>query len=58
MKLGVSVLLGTINPIPLAWWIVYSVTKCRDTPNFTFAIKQGGLGKTLEVHDSLIAQLA
>ena len=32
-------------------------TPSKDTPNFIFAIKQGGLEKTLEVHNSLIAQL-
>ena len=42
---------------PLAWGIVYFVSQCIDTPNFIFAIKQGGLGKTLEVYNSLIAQL-
>ena len=43
---------------PLAWGIEYTVAQCTDTPNFIFAIKQGGLGKTLEVYNSLIAQLA
>ena len=38
--------------------IEYTVSQCTDTPNFIFAIKQGGLGKTLEVYNSLIAQLA
>ena len=35
-----------------------TVTQCTDTPNFIFAIKQGGLRKTLEVYNSLVAQLA
>ena len=43
---------------PLAWGIVYIVAQCADTPNFIFAIKQGGLEKTLEVYNSLLAQLA
>ena len=34
---------------PLAWEIGYTVPQCTDTPNFIFAIKQGGLGTTLEV---------
>ena len=41
---------------PLAWEIGYIVPQCRDTPNFIFAIKQGGFGLTLEVYNSLIAQ--
>ena len=32
--------------------------QCTDTPNFIFAIKQGGLGLTLEEYNSLLAQLA
>ena len=43
---------------PLTWGIGYIVAQCTDTPNFIFAIKQGGLEKTLEVYNSLIAQLA
>ena len=43
---------------PLAWGIEYTVSQCTDTPNFIYAIKPGGLGKTLEVYNSLIAQLA
>ena len=31
-------------------WIEYTVTQCTDTPNYIFIIKQGGLGKTLEVY--------
>ena len=27
-----------------------TVAQCTDTPNFIFAINQGGLGKTLEVY--------
>ena len=42
---------------PLVWWIVYSVAKCTDTPNFTFAIKQRGLETTFDLYNSLIAQL-
>ena len=45
------------NP-PLAWGIQYTVVQCTDAPNFIFAIKHGGLGKTLEVYNSLLAQLA
>ena len=41
-----------------AWGIGYIFPQCTDTPNFIFAIKQGGLGLTLEVYNSLIAQLA
>ena len=56
----------TIYPIPhargsnqpLAWGIAYIVAQCTDTPNFIFAIKQGGLGQTLEIYNSLLAQLA
>ena len=44
--------------ISLAWGIEHTVSQCTDTPNFIFAIKQGGLGKTLEVYNPLIAQLA
>ena len=36
----------------------YIVAQCTDTPNFIFAIKEGGLGKILQVYNSLIAQLA
>ena len=43
---------------PLAWGIEYTVSQCTDTPNFIFVIKQGGWGKTLEVYNSLLAQLA
>ena len=32
--------------------------KCTDTPNFICAIKQRGLGQTIEVYNSLLAQLA
>ena len=35
---------------PLAWGIGYIVPQCTDTLNLSFAIKQGGLGKTLEVY--------
>ena len=42
----------------LAWGIEYTVAQCTDTPNSIFAIKQGCLGKTLEVNKSLIAQQA
>ena len=45
-------------PQHLAWGIECIVAQCTDTPNFNFAIKQGGLEKTLEVYNSLIAQLA
>ena len=38
--------------------IGYFVSQCADTPNVIFAIKQGGLGLTLEVYKSLLAQLA
>ena len=41
-----------------AWGIGYIFSQCTDTPNFIFAIKQGGLGLTLEVYNSLLAQLA
>ena len=40
------------------WGIGYIFPQCTDTPNFIFAIKQGGLGLTLEVYNSLLAQLA
>ena len=43
---------------PLACCSVYSFSNCTDFSNFMFAIKQGGLEKTLEVKHSLIAQLA
>ena len=43
---------------PLARGIVYCASQCTDAPNFVFAIKQGGLEKTLEVYNSLLAQLA
>ena len=43
---------------PLALGTVYSASNCTDFSNFIFAIKQGGLEKTLEVYNSLIAQLA
>ena len=43
---------------PLAWGIEYFVCQCTDTPNFIFVIKQGGLGQTLEIYNSLLAQLA
>ena len=43
---------------PLAWVIEYIVSQCTDTPNFIFVIKQGGLGQTLEIYNSLRAQLA
>ena len=38
---------------PLVWGIGYIVPQCIDTPNFICAIKQEGLGGTLEVYDSL-----
>ena len=34
---------------PLAWGIGYCASECTDFYNYTFAIKQGGLEKTLEV---------
>ena len=40
------------------WGIVCTVAQCTDTPNFIFAIKQGGLETTFEIYNSLIAQLA
>ena len=43
---------------PLTWGIEYNAAQSTDTPNFNFAIKQRGLEKTLEVYNSLIAQLA
>ena len=43
---------------PLVWGIVCTVAQCTDTPNFIFAIKQGGLETTFEIYNSLIAQLA
>ena len=58
MKLGVSVHLGTINPIPLAWGIGCIVPQCTDNLNFICAIKQGGLGLITEVYNSPLAQLA
>ena len=45
-------------PGPPSVGIGYIVAQCTDTPNFIFAIKQEGLGKALEVYNSLIAQLA
>ena len=39
----------------LAWGIGYCASQCTDFFNFIFAIKQGDLEKTLEVHNSLIA---
>ena len=41
-----------------AWRIECIFPQDRDTPNFIFAIKQGGLGLTLEVYNPLLAQLA
>ena len=41
-----------------AWGIVYTVAQCTDIPNFIFAIKQGGLGTTFDIYNSLLAQLA
>ena len=38
---------GSIRP--LAWGTVYCASNCTDFSNFIFAIKQGGLEKTLEV---------
>ena len=43
---------------PLAWVTIYCASNCTDFSDFIFAIKQGGLEKTLEVYNSLIAQLA
>ena len=43
---------------PLAWGIEYTVFQCTDTPSSIFVIKQGGLGQTLEIYNSLLAQLA
>ena len=43
---------------PLAWCIEYTVSQCTDTPNSIFVIKQGGLGRTLKVFNSLLAQMA
>ena len=40
------------------WGIGYIFPQCTDTPNFIFAIKQRGLGLTLEEQHSLLAQLA
>ena len=34
---------------PLAWETVYCASNCTDFSNFIFAIKRGGLEKTLEV---------
>ena len=31
--------------------------QCTDTPNFIFTMKQGSLEKTLEVYNSLLAQV-
>ena len=42
----------------VAWGIEYTVSQCTDTPNFIFVIKQGGLGQTLEIYNSLLAELA
>ena len=41
-----------------AWGIGYIFPQCTDTSNFICAIKQGGLGLTVEVYNSLLAQLA
>ena len=43
---------------PLAWGTVYCACNCTNFSNFIFAIKQGGLEKTLEVCNSFLAQLA
>ena len=43
---------------PLALDIECIVSQCTDTPNFIFVIKQGGLGQTLKIYNSLRAQLA
>ena len=43
---------------PLAWGIEYTVSQCTDTPNFIFAIKKRGFDQTLEMNNSLRAQLA
>ena len=53
-----KLLLGTNKNQPLALGIEYTVAQCADTPNFIFAIKQRGLGLTLEEQHSLLAQLA
>ena len=33
----------------LVWGLGYIVAQCTYTPNFIFAIKQGGLDKTFDV---------
>ena len=43
---------------PLAWGIEYTVSQCTDTLDFIFVIKQGGFDQTLEMNNSLRAQLA
>ena len=43
---------------PLAWGIEYTVSQCTDTPNFIFVIKKRGFDQTLEMNNSLRAQLA
>ena len=50
VELGECYISLNLNPNLLA--------QCSDTSNFIFAIKQGGLGKTLEVYNSLLAQRA
>ena len=43
---------------PLAWDIEYTVSQCTDTPNIIFVIKKRGFDQTLEMNNSLRAQLA
>ena len=43
---------------PLAWGIEYTVSQCTDTPNIIFVIKKRGFDQTLEMNNSLRAQLA
>ena len=40
-----------------AWGIQNICLQCTDTPNFIFSIKEGGLKLTLELYNSLLAQL-
>ena len=37
-----------------AWGIGYYFPQCTDTPNFIFAIKQRGLGLSIEVYNYLL----
>ena len=46
-RLWKSVLISVQSNQPLAWGIGYIVPQFTNTPNFIFAIKQGGLGLTL-----------